>query len=115
MGAGAFDKQITLLKRAPGRDPLFNTPDGLWVPFAKDIFASLVDSLPSRSERLAEGISIASRPARMRIRYREGVTSDMRVQYGSRILQIVAGPAELGRRDRLEFMVEEIEPMGDPA
>jgi len=86
MSAGEFDKQITLLKRAVGRDPELNTPDAIWIPFAKDIFASLVDQLPSRSERLAEGISITSRPARMRIRYRAGVTSDMRVQFGTRII-----------------------------
>jgi SPP1 family predicted phage head-tail adaptor len=115
MDAGAFDKKITLMHRIAGTDPAYNTPTGEWVPFAANIWASVKDFLPSRGERLAEGISIANRPARIRIRYREGVTGAMRVLYRGRTLQIIAGPAEIGdRRDGMEFVAEEISPMGDP-
>lgn len=115
MDAGTLDKKITLLHRVDGRDPDYNTPTGGWEPFALDIWASVKDFLPSRGERLAEGITIANKPSRIRIRYREGVTGAMRVLYRGRTLQIVAGPAEIGdRRDQLELIAEEVSPMGDP-
>jgi head-tail adaptor len=75
----------------------------------------VTDALPSRGEKLAEGINLAARPARVRMRFREDVTPDMRFVMGDRIMQIVAGPAELGRREGLEFMVEEYRPAGNPA
>ncbi len=39
----------------------------------------------------------------------------MRFLIGNRIMQIIAGPAELGRREGLEFMVEEYSPAGNAA
>ncbi len=87
---------------------------GQWSNVAK-VWASVEDALPSRGERLADGINVASRPARVRMRYRNDVTPDMRFVMDGRIMQIVAGPAELGRRDGLEFMVEEYSPAGNAA
>jgi head-tail adaptor len=80
-----------------------------------EAWVGIKDMLPSRGERLADGINVATRPARLRMRWREGMTSDMRFVLGSRIMQIVAGPAELGRRDGLEFMVEEYSTAGSGA
>lgn len=88
-----------------------------------DIWASVQDVLPSRAERLGEGINITSRPARVRTRYRNGInastdsgiTSSMRFVMGDRIMQIVSGPAEVGFREELEFMVEEYSPAGGGA
>jgi hypothetical protein len=39
--------------------------------------------------------------------YRAGLTAAMRFVEGDRVMQIISGPAELGFRDGLEFMVEE--------
>lgn len=77
-----------------------------WEPVA-EVWAEVQDMLPSRGEKLANGINLATRPARVRIRYRTDVTPDMRFVMGGRVMQIVAGPAELGNRDGLEFMVED--------
>jgi len=38
----------------------------------------------------------------------------MRFVMGYRVMQIVAGPAELGRREGLEFMVEDYTSAGNP-
>lgn len=81
----------------------------------EEVWANVQDALPSRGERLADGINVAARPARVRIRYREDITSNMRFVMGDRIMQIISGPAELGRRQALEFMVEEYRPAGNPA
>jgi len=91
------------------------------------VFANVQDVLPSRGEKIASGINLSARPARVQIRYRVGITPNMRfvmgalvsgdvVDYtGARIMQIVAGPAEVGRRVRLEFMVEDYGTAGNPA
>lgn len=115
MDAGSLDRTITLLQRSAGRDPKYNTPNGGWTAFAENIAASVQDFVPSRGERLADGINITMRPSRVRIRYREGVTSAMRVLYRGETLEIATRPAELGRRDGLEFIVQAISTTGDTA
>jgi SPP1 family predicted phage head-tail adaptor len=77
------------------------------------VAAQVTDEL--RAERLAEGLTMASRPARIRIRYRTDITSDMRVVYGSRIMQIMSPPAELGRRAGLQFMAQDFSTQGTGA
>ncbi|MEK9211519.1 phage head closure protein [Sphingomonas sp. 2378] len=79
------------------------------------IWAEVRDTLPSRGENLAEGLTITKRPARIRIRYRAGLNARMRFIVDGRVLQIVAGPAEIGRRYLVEFMAEESTPAGNPA
>lgn len=94
-----------------------------------EVWAEVQDMLPSRGERLAEGVNVANRPARVRMAYRDDLSSNMRILIGrslkdgqgevywhtDRILQIVSGPARLGRREGLEFMAEEYSPAGNPA
>lgn len=92
-----------------------------------EVWAEIVDMIPSRGERLADGINVATRPARVRIRYRTDITNAMRVVVGARvvdgevdysaarIMQITTLPAELGRRDGLEFMVEDSTTAGSAA
>lgn len=75
--------------------------------------AEVQDVLPSRAESVADGINIQRRPARIRTLYRDDITSDMRVKIGDRVLEIVAGPAELGRREGLEMVCEELSTQGD--
>lgn len=110
---GKLDRRIRIER--PIADSSFDgAGSGTWAPVA-ECWASVTDALPSRGEKLAEGINLAARPARVRIRFREDVTPEMRFVMGNRIMQIVAGPAELGRREGLEFMVEDYRPAGNPA
>ena len=69
--------------------------------------------LPSRAERIADEISLQKRPCRIRTLYRADITSDMRITFDGRTVQIVGGPAELGRRDGLEMVCEEWSTSGD--
>ena len=105
--AGTLDRRITIQQRTVTEDPVYGTPVETWGDLAT-VWANVQDVLPSRSETIAEGLSVARRPCRIRIRYRSDVTSDMRVKYGSRMLRIITMPAEIGRRDGLEFMAEEL-------
>jgi head-tail adaptor len=80
-----------------------------------EVWAQVRDALPSRSERLSDGINVSARPARVRMRYRTDITPNMRFVMGDRIMQIISGPAVLGSREGLEFMVEDYSSAGNPA
>ncbi|HKY80268.1 MAG TPA: phage head closure protein [Sphingobium sp.] len=100
-----LNRRVTILQREEGRDPTYNTPTGEWVPLAT-VWAEVTDMLPSRGERIVEGVDIARRPARVRMRYRTDVDMTMRLTVDGRAMRIVAGPVELGRRDGIELLCE---------
>ena len=110
---GTLDRRIRFERkqRPPGRG---NAGQETWQPVAA-VWAQVEDMLPSRGERLSEGMTMASRPARIRIRFRTDITSDMRIIYGARTMQITAGPAELGHREGLELMAEDYSTAGGGA
>ncbi|WP_260597818.1 head-tail adaptor protein [Sphingomonas endolithica] len=95
-------------------DSLDGAGSGSW-QLLRMTWASVQDMLPSKGERIADGINVHSRPARVRMYFRPDVTSEMRFVLGDRIMQIVAGPAELGWREGMEFMVEDYTSPGNPA
>jgi len=111
-----FKHRVTLLVKSVTLDPNYGTEVVTWTTFASRISANVQDVLPSRSESTRNGTKIATRPSRVRIRYRSGVTSDMRLVVhgaaGDRTLQIMSGPAELGHRDGWEMIAEEFSTMG---
>ncbi|WP_370308334.1 phage head closure protein [Sphingobium abikonense] len=113
LDAGTLDRRVRI-ERPVAAEGFDAAGSGEWEPVIT-VWANVQDMLPSRGERLAEGINVAARPARVRIRYRTGITPAMRFVIGERIMQIVSGPAELGRREALEFMVEEYSPAGNAA
>jgi len=114
LAAGELDKQISIER--PVADASFKgAGSGTWEVVEADVWAGIKDVLPSRGEKIAEGLNVSTRPARVRMRYREDVTPDMRFVYGARVMQITAGPAEIGTRDGVEFMVEEYRPAGNGA
>lgn len=125
--AGELDKRIRI--EQPLSDPSFTgAGSGSWKLVA-EVAASVLDMLPSRGERIADGINVAARPARVRIRYRADVTASMRVLVGrnlkggdgviswhtDRTAQIITVPAELGRREALEFVIEDYSMAGGGA
>lgn len=113
LAAGDLNRRVTIQR--PVADTSFDgAGSGTWTEVAT-VWAQVQDVLPSRAERMADGINIATRPARVRMRFRSDVTPDMRFVMGERIMQIVAGPAEIGRRDGLEFMVEDYSSAGNGA
>lgn len=112
---GEFDTPATIQSPVPDTS-LDGAGSGSWAEVATGLWISLRDALPSRSEKLGSGINIETRPARLRMRWRDGITADMRfVIEGRAPLQIISGPAMLGRRQWMEFMVEEYRPAGNHA
>lgn len=110
---GSLDRRLTIQR--PVADASFDgAGSGAWEHVA-DVYASIQDILPSRAERLADGFTFSKRPSRVRMRWRSDVDSTMRFVAEGRILQIISGPAEIGRRRGLEFMVEDYRPAGNAA
>ena len=110
-----LDRRITFQTPTADTAPDSAGSEG-WGDFAT-VWAQVQDVLPSRGGKQVEGgLSLTKRPARIRIRWRDDITSAMRVIFGSRTMQIIAGPAEIGGRRRwLEMMAEDFTSPGNPA
>ncbi|MGR6329214.1 phage head completion protein [Sphingomonas sp. XXL09] len=87
---------------------------GGWSPVAEE-WVELRDQLPSRGELPAGGMPVSIRRARLRMEWRDDITPDCRVIDGDSVLQIISGPATVGRRAALEMMLEEVRPAGNAA
>lgn len=112
--ASDLDRRITILARTKtGTNADFGGSTLEWTPLVSNLPAKVEDMLPSKAESIADSLSIQRRPCKVWIRYRSDITSDMRVQFGDRIMEIVGGPAELGRRDGLEMACESVSTEGD--
>ncbi|MGH6746588.1 phage head closure protein [Novosphingobium sp.] len=112
IAAGSLDRRIQFERPVTTREPPYNTSKTTWEPHAK-VWAQVRDVLPSRAESVDENASMQQRPARIRMRFREDITADMRVIYRGRVMEIVSGPAELGRREALELIVQELSTRGE--
>lgn len=107
MDAGRLNRRVTIQHRTETQDATYGTQVVTWATLAT-VWAEVQDVLPSRAESMADGIDIARRPSRVRMRYRTDVDATMRLVVDGRTLRIIAGPAELGFREGVEFVAEEI-------
>lgn len=114
LDARTLDRQLRIERPVADKLP-DGAGSGTWEMVDDGVWAQVQDALPSRAEQMADGINVASRPARVRMRYRDDVTAAMRFVMDDRVMQIVAGPAEIGRRDGLEFMVMDYGSAGNAA
>jgi len=86
----------------------YGEPVTTWALLAV-VWASVQDALPSRSETVREGLTVARNQTRWRARYRTDVDSSMRIIINrppETIYQIVGGPAELGKHEGIECVLE---------
>ena len=110
--ASKLRTRIRIERKSVSHDADYGTEQVNLVEFAT-VWAEVQDILPSRAERLADSIVIANRPVRIRMRHLAGITPDMRVIIGDRVLQIVSGPAVIGRREGIELIVEQYSSAGE--
>lgn len=110
--AGALDRQITIEYPEKTQEQTYGTEVVTWRPLvtigsppvAMRFRASVKDMVPSRSDAVTQGLAVARDQTRIRFRYRDDITGDMRViVHGDHdtIYQIVGGPAEVGDRKSL--------------
>jgi len=108
-----LDRTITIQR--PVADTSFDgSGSGTWEDVAT-VRANVKDMTIARAERMAEVVNIASRPATILIRHRDGITADMRIIYGDRVMQIISGPAEIGRREALQMTAQDYSSSGNAA
>ncbi len=103
--AGKYNRRITFERRVEARSSAYNRPSVSFEPIMPKAWAQVQDILPSR-ENVTEGVVMANRPCKIRCRYREDITGDMRIDYRGRKLRIVAGPVEVGQREEIELLAE---------
>jgi head-tail adaptor len=103
---GPMDRRIRIEQRSTSQDSDYGTQVDTWTTFGT-FWATVQEVLPSKGETQTDGARIAERPARVRMRYVSGITSDMRAVFldrSSRIMKIMAQPVEIGRKVGIEFM-----------
>ncbi|HSW83539.1 MAG TPA: head-tail adaptor protein [Usitatibacter sp.] len=118
MNSGRYDQQITIEKPTTVDGELGPQP-GPWVPLvslpgsptvAERFWAEMQDVMPSRSEAVKMGLAVARNQTRCRMPWRSDIDSSMRVTWHQDtdvVYQIVAGPADIGRRkEAIELMLE---------
>lgn len=114
MNIGRLDQRIRLDTKSVTQETAFGTEVVTWGTHAT-VWAEVKDELPSKSEAVKEGLRVATKRTRIRIRYLSTVTSAMRVVLLDRsnaVLQIIAPPAEIGRKEYMELMCEEYSTAG---
>lgn len=117
MDAGKLDHRLRIERPSTSQESAYGTRTVAWTTVAT-VRANVQESLPSQAETQAQGIRIANRPARVRIRYRPDLDSSMRVvdiTRSDRVMKILTPPVEVGRRHWLEFMVSDFSTAGDAA
>lgn len=116
MRAGQLDKQITVEYPTTTSGEYGEQP-GPWAPLIPlgsppvggRLWANVQDVLPQDAEQVVRVIELGRQISKVRIRYRSDITSAMRITvHGATdvIYTLVAGPAEIGRKEWTEFYVE---------
>ena len=105
MQAGHLYEVITIQQKSVVRDANFNSEQVSWVSFAANIRANCTDM--SGSEAVRHGLRVGTRAVKVTIRWRAGITTDMRVlQSDARIFQIISA-IEIPRKRGIEMVCEE--------
>jgi head-tail adaptor len=120
MHAGELDRRVIVEKKVVTPDPVYGTELVTWAPLvvlpgsppvAAPLWAKVEDARPSRSESVKQGLAVAKNQVTVTLRYRADINSAMRIteiDAPSRVLQIVGGPAQIGRRKWIEVVCETI-------
>lgn len=112
MSARKYRDKIRFEVRSGATDSKYGRPAGdAWVPL-RETWAEVQDVMPSKllADETVNGLRKARVMSRVRIRYQLGLSSDMRIVEISgqrRTMTIISGPAALGGRRELEFLVEQ--------
>ena len=106
-----LDRRVEIQGKVSTPDDTYGTKKTSWLTTAT-LWANVQDQLPSRDEGIINGTKeLALSRVRVRIRWKSGITTANRFKLGSRVLNIIGGPAEIGgRKAFMEFMCEEVKP-----
>jgi SPP1 family predicted phage head-tail adaptor len=109
MQIGKLDRFIRLEERVVTKDPDYGSEVVSWATY-KECWASVTDITSRNQESTNSDLRLLKRPCKVVVRFDANIDSTMRIvmlDRNDRVLQIVTKPAELGRREAMEFMAED--------
>jgi head-tail adaptor len=113
MNIGILDRLVRVELKTVTQDPDYGSQIETWTTYITETWASIQDITANNQERTNSDLRQLTRPCRIRMRYFPDIDPTMRLvvlDRDDRVLQIVSKPAELGRKEGIEFMCEEYQP-----
>ena len=105
MQAGHLYEMLSIQQKSVAKGTSYGEEVVTWVNFAANIRANQTDL--NGAEAVRQNLRVGSRGVKVTIRWRAGITTDMRIlQTDGRIFQIVSA-TEIPRKRGLELMCEE--------
>lgn len=110
MRIGKLDNYVRIEQTQITKDPDYGTEVINWIPY-KTAWASILDVTTKMQESTNSDLRQLKQPTRVQMRYDATIDVTMRIVVVAtgRILNIVSQPAEIGRREAIEFMAENYE------
>lgn len=104
-----LDTRVRFERKSVAQDTVYGTEVITWVPVAT-VWAEVMDTLPSRqqAEQMRNNVQVAVSRSRVRLRYRTDIDATMRCVIGGVTFQVVSDPAEIGRHEWMELIIEKV-------
>lgn len=109
MQIGQFDRYIRFEQKSVVQDNDYGSEIVTWVKY-KECWANVQDITTRMQESTVNNLRLMKHPCKITVRYDAGIDSTMRIvalDDNNKILQIVTKPAEIGRREAMEFTAED--------
>jgi SPP1 family predicted phage head-tail adaptor len=109
MQIGKLDRRIRIEQKSVTQDANYGSEVIAWTTY-KECWAQVLDITSRMQESTNSDLRLLKRPCKVLVRYDDGITAMMRIvmlDRDDRILQIVSKPAEIGRREAMEFTAED--------
>ena len=110
MNIGFLNTRCRIERKVVTPDSVYGTDVITWTLLGVR-WCSVQDVLPSRSEKVSQGMEVALNGTRLRLNYCTDIDSSMRIiinRPSPTIYQIISGPAILGDKDGVECMIEKV-------
>jgi len=114
MKIGNLDKYIRIEQKTVTNDANYGSEVVTWTTY-KECWAQITDITTKSQESTNSDLRLLKRPCKVVVRYDDGIDPTMRIivmDRSDRVLQIISKPAELGRREAMEFMAEDYQVYG---
>lgn len=106
--SGMLDKKCRVEYKVVSQETTYGTEVITWTLLGHR-YCNFKDELPSKSEAVKQNLAINTRRARVRFNYCTDIDTSMRLVINRptpMIYHLIAGPAEIGNKSRVEFMAE---------
>ena len=115
MQIGKLDRYVTVQHKVVKRDEDYGSEIVTWDVY-KCAWAQITDITTRMQEETNNDLRLLKQPCKVLMRYDPGINATMRLvlpDRDNRVLQIVTKPAEIGRRQAIEFTCEDYSENGE--